>query len=618
MTVGILAIVRRLHRDPRARGRRGRHGDLHRLDPRHRRRLPRRRRLLGPLGRHAWSLRLIWAVLTVIVGVWLIVEPHNGTLTLTLVLGIYFLFMGLTRITVAFVGRGQQNAGLVGLSGVCGLLIGILVLAKFPSSRRLGDRPAGRHRPDLRRLDADSSLSATSRAASDEPLARTREQPDLCAALCERGIDPAEYDPRSELPPRPGHGGRRGHADAFLPAEGPAPRLRAADGRLADPGRARGRAPGGSRRSSRPAATSRPACPRASRPSSSPRPTAPAARSAPRRRWSTRARPVLVLSGDVPLISADDDRRRCSRPTPTAGAAATMLTIELDDPAAYGRVVRGADGEVERDRRGQGRRRRRRRASSRSARSTPASTSSTRRRCSARSPRLANDNAQGEYYLPDVLRRSCATPAARVAAHLADDPAVDARRQRPRRPRRGRGRGPPPHPRAPTCSPASPSSTPARPGSTPTSRSAPTPVIEPGTSLRGATAIGAGAVIGPQTTLIDSRDRRRRPRSSTPTWSSAEVARRLHGRPVRLPAPRRRARARAPRPAPSSRSRTPTSATGAKVPAPLLHRRRRRRRRAPTSAPARSPPTTTDSRKHRTDDRATVRGSALTRRSSRR
>lgn len=79
-------------------------------------------------------VRLLWAALTLIVGVWLIAEPHNGTLTLTLVLGIYFLLMGLTRITVAFLGRGQPNAGLVGLSGVCGLLIGILVLAKFPSS----------------------------------------------------------------------------------------------------------------------------------------------------------------------------------------------------------------------------------------------------------------------------------------------------------------------------------------------------------------------------------------------------------------------------------------------------------------------------------------------------
>jgi uncharacterized membrane protein HdeD (DUF308 family) len=79
-------------------------------------------------------LRLIWAALTVIVGLWLIIEPHNGTLTLTLVLGIYFLFMGLTRVTVAFVNRGQPNAGLLGLSGVAGLLIGILVLAKWPSS----------------------------------------------------------------------------------------------------------------------------------------------------------------------------------------------------------------------------------------------------------------------------------------------------------------------------------------------------------------------------------------------------------------------------------------------------------------------------------------------------
>jgi uncharacterized membrane protein HdeD (DUF308 family) len=79
-------------------------------------------------------LRLAWAALTILVGVYLIAEPHNGTLTLTLVLGIYFLFMGLTRIAVAFAARGQANAGLVGLSGFAGLLIGILVLAKFPSS----------------------------------------------------------------------------------------------------------------------------------------------------------------------------------------------------------------------------------------------------------------------------------------------------------------------------------------------------------------------------------------------------------------------------------------------------------------------------------------------------
>lgn len=79
-------------------------------------------------------LRLAWALLTIVVGLWLIVEPDNGTLTLTLVLGIYFLFMGVTRLAVAFAARGQRNAGLLGLSGIAGLLIGVLVLVEFPSS----------------------------------------------------------------------------------------------------------------------------------------------------------------------------------------------------------------------------------------------------------------------------------------------------------------------------------------------------------------------------------------------------------------------------------------------------------------------------------------------------
>jgi uncharacterized membrane protein HdeD (DUF308 family) len=79
-------------------------------------------------------LRLLWALLTFVVGLWLVIEPHNGTLTLTLVLGIYFLFMGLTRTAVAFAARGQQGAGLVGLSGIAGLLVGILILVELPSS----------------------------------------------------------------------------------------------------------------------------------------------------------------------------------------------------------------------------------------------------------------------------------------------------------------------------------------------------------------------------------------------------------------------------------------------------------------------------------------------------
>ena len=91
----------------------------------------------GALTAHTIStvvLRLLWAFLTIAVGFWLVIEPDNGTLTLTLVLGIYFLFMGATRLAVALASRGKPNAGLLALSGIASLLIGILVLAELPSS----------------------------------------------------------------------------------------------------------------------------------------------------------------------------------------------------------------------------------------------------------------------------------------------------------------------------------------------------------------------------------------------------------------------------------------------------------------------------------------------------
>ncbi len=56
---------------------------------------------------------------------------------------------------------------------------------------------------------------------------------------------------------------------------------------------------------------------------------------------------VIVLSGDVPLTAADlitgllDEHAR-------EGAAATLLTTDKIDPTAMGRIVRGADGLVER------------------------------------------------------------------------------------------------------------------------------------------------------------------------------------------------------------------------------------------------------------------------------
>lgn len=53
----------------------------------------------------------------------------------------------------------------------------------------------------------------------------------------------------------------------------------------------------------------------------------------------------LVLCGDTPLITGESLRRFVSDHA-RSGAAATVLTMELDDPTGYGRVVRGADGSV--------------------------------------------------------------------------------------------------------------------------------------------------------------------------------------------------------------------------------------------------------------------------------
>jgi bifunctional UDP-N-acetylglucosamine pyrophosphorylase/glucosamine-1-phosphate N-acetyltransferase len=59
------------------------------------------------------------------------------------------------------------------------------------------------------------------------------------------------------------------------------------------------------------------------------------------------AKTVAVLSGDHPLITAEVIRTLVETHNGN-GAAATLLTTEGLDPAGYGRVVRGADGSVER------------------------------------------------------------------------------------------------------------------------------------------------------------------------------------------------------------------------------------------------------------------------------
>ena len=211
---------------------------------------------------------------------------------------------------------------------------------------------------------------------------------------------------------------------------------------------------------------------------------------------------VVVLSGDVPLVSA----QLISEILATherEEAAATVVTAILDDPGSYGRVVRSADGSViERivEAKADG--------DATEAEleikeinagiyvfSGPA--------LSAVLPRLSNDNAQGEYYLPEVLPL-LRDDGGRIAAHISPDPNVilgvnsrvdlalveaEARRQI----LEGHMLG---------------GVTIVDPASTWIEvdvEIAPDVRIEPGCSLIGESVIGTGSVVGPHTTLIDSR-----------------------------------------------------------------------------------------------------------------
>ena len=90
------------------------------------------------------------------------------------------------------------------------------------------------------------------------------------------------------------------------------------------------------------------ACPRAPRPSSSPSPTAPAARSAPRSTLIRDSETVVVLSGDHPLITAEIDRGAARRPPRGRRRGDGDDASSSTTPARYGRIVRDADGDVER------------------------------------------------------------------------------------------------------------------------------------------------------------------------------------------------------------------------------------------------------------------------------
>ena len=57
---------------------------------------------------------------------------------------------------------------------------------------------------------------------------------------------------------------------------------------------------------------------------------------------------VVVINGDVPLITADDASAALVEDHERPAPPATIATMVLDDPTGYGRVVRAPDGTVER------------------------------------------------------------------------------------------------------------------------------------------------------------------------------------------------------------------------------------------------------------------------------
>ncbi|HEY2477288.1 MAG TPA: bifunctional UDP-N-acetylglucosamine diphosphorylase/glucosamine-1-phosphate N-acetyltransferase GlmU [Solirubrobacterales bacterium] len=212
------------------------------------------------------------------------------------------------------------------------------------------------------------------------------------------------------------------------------------------------------------------------------------------------AETVLVLSGDVPLISTETIAALLEAHA-GSDAAATMLTIELEDPGSYGRVVRTADGGVEKV------------VEAKAAGDADPAQLSIREinagtyafdaaPLATALAGLSNDNAQGEYYLPDVFGAMRATGLA-VAAHLTADLAVtmgiNNRVQLAEVEVEARRRLLEAHMLA-GVTVVDPASTWIDAGV----EIGQDARVEPATSLLGATVVGANAVVGPLTTAIDT------------------------------------------------------------------------------------------------------------------
>ena len=205
---------------------------------------------------------------------------------------------------------------------------------------------------------------------------------------------------------------------------------------------------------------------------------------------------LIVLPGDAPLVrpSTLGELLACHR---DGDAAATLLTARLDDPTGMGRVIRAKDGRVthiveELD------------ATEAEREVDEVATSIYCFRRNLLAPalrRLSPENAQGEYYLTDVIA-VLSQAGYRVAALEAEDPTealgINDREQLAaaevelRRRINGRWM------RAGVAM-----VDPERTYVDASVHLAPDVTLFPGTILQGHTVVGAGAHIGPEVRLVD-------------------------------------------------------------------------------------------------------------------
>jgi bifunctional UDP-N-acetylglucosamine pyrophosphorylase/glucosamine-1-phosphate N-acetyltransferase len=120
---------------------------------------------------------------------------------------------------------------------------------------------------------------------------------------------------------------------------------------------------------------------------------------------------VLVLYGDVPLITAETLHRLLAAPGRLA-----VLVADLDDPSGYGRVERDAEGRVARIVEEKDADDAQKRIRTINTGIIAAESTALKRWLEA----LRNDNAQGEYYLTDVFAQAAAEFSAAEMVHVAD------------------------------------------------------------------------------------------------------------------------------------------------------------------------------------------------------